>query len=61
MVDLNQVEALIDEGRTALKRVTTIRKCLSSGKKQIEDAAAHVNTLYNEVEEVLEALCEQVG
>ena len=60
-LDLNRVEALIDEGRTALKRVSTIRRCLSAGKKQIEDAAINVNGLFDEIEGVLDALTKEVA
>lgn len=60
-LDLGRVEELIDEGRGALKRVAVIRRCLSTGKKQVDEAIGHVSELANDIERVFDRLKAEIA
>lgn len=60
-VDVSRIEALVDEARRALQRVTIVKRGHSTAKKAIGQAAEQMTELVEEVEHVLEALCQEIG
>lgn len=59
-ISLSKVEGLIDEARRALDRVSTVRRCHTSARKKIDEAANQVNDLGSEVEAVLDAIASEL-
>lgn len=55
-VDFDRVGGLIDDGRRALDRVSTVRRYHTSARNSIEQATGQVANLATEIDAVLEAI-----
>jgi hypothetical protein len=59
-LDVARVESLIDDAQRAVARIAQVRKCHSTAKKGIEDAAGQVDALVHEVEVALDGLRKEI-
>ena len=55
-IDVDRIEAIIGDARRGLTRISTIRRCHSTAKKQIEAASGEVDALISDVDGALCAL-----
>jgi hypothetical protein len=54
-IDVDRVEAIMSDARRGLTRISTIRRCHSTAKKQIDQASGEVDALISDVDG---ALCD---
>ena len=55
-LDVDRIEAIIGDARRGLTRISTIRRCHSTAKRQIEAASGEVDALISDVDGALCAL-----
>jgi len=60
-VDLGRVSALIEDARRAIDRASAIKRCHTTAKKSIDQAAEQVAALTCEVQEALDAVAEELA
>lgn len=59
-VSLDRVADLIDEGRRALDRITTVRRCHTTAVKRIREATGQVDEMADELAGVLDAIASEI-
>jgi hypothetical protein len=59
-VDIDRVEALIEDGRRALTRISNVRRAHSAARNKIQEAAGQVDGLGSELDEIFSQLCEEI-
>jgi hypothetical protein len=60
-LDKAHVEAQIEGARRALQRISTVRRCLSTAGKKIDEAGGQVTDLEAEVREALDAISDEIA
>ncbi|HVL90777.1 MAG TPA: hypothetical protein VM841_11150 [Actinomycetota bacterium] len=60
-IDLSRIESLVADARRALGRGKTIKSCLTVGKKQMDSAGAELTALLDEVDTVLDDVCNELN
>jgi hypothetical protein len=60
-LDVARVEAAIGDAHRALARVSTVRRCHTTAKKHIDEAAGEVDALVGDVEAALAAVRLELG
>jgi len=60
-IDFARVDALMDDARRALERASAVKRCHTTAKKSIDQAADQVDCLVTEVETALDALGAEVS
>ena len=59
-VNFNRIESLIDDGRRALDRISTVRRYHTSARKCIDQATGQVGELASELEVVLDTIANEI-
>ena len=60
-LDVEAVQALVDEASTAVKRISTIKRNHSAALKSINQAAQETDKLAQEVRDALDGIIDQIG
>lgn len=59
-LDADRIASLIEDGRRALSRASTVKRALSGAKRKVEEAEDHLDTMATGLEQVLGDICAEI-